>query len=113
MKKLFMIFAAAMTIYSAAAQETEEAPKSAYQFTVDKEIPTTSVKNQSSSGTCWSFAGIGFLESELLRMGKGTYDLSEMWIVRWSYYSKAVKYVRMHGTINFGGGGATGDVFDV
>ena len=68
--------------------------QSAYTFTVVKENPVTSVKNQASSGTCWSFSGVSFLESELLRKGKGTFDLSEMYIVRRNYEDKAEKYVR-------------------
>lgn len=84
-----------------------------YQFTNVKEIKTTSVKNQNRSGTCWSFSGISFLENELIRMGKGEYDLSEMWIVNYTYQDKADLYVRMHGISNFGAGAALIDVFDV
>lgn len=82
---------------------------SQYQFTVVKEIGKTSVKDQSRSGTCWSFSTLSFFESELLRMGKGEIDLSEMFIVRNAYYEKAVKYIRLHGKINFGQGGAFHD----
>ena len=78
-----------------------------------KDIPATSVKDQYSSGTCWSFAGIAFLESELLRTGKGEYDLSEMWIARHAYLDKARKYARMHGKAEFSQGGATHDVFNM
>ena len=53
-----------------------------YQFTDVVKVPATPVKNQASTGTCWCFATTSFMESELLRMGKGTYDLSEMFIVR-------------------------------
>lgn len=53
-----------------------------YQFTDVCRVPVTSVKNQASTGTCWCFATTSFMEAELLRMGKGTYDLSEMFIVR-------------------------------
>lgn len=113
-KSLLVIAALAIGALAANAQTPRPTPKEGvYEFTVTKAIPATSVKNQSSSGTCWSFAATGFLESELLKNGKGEYDLSEMWAARWSYYDKAVKYVRMHGTINFGGGGATHDVFNV
>ena len=72
-----------------------------YTFTVVKENPITPVKNQASSGTCWSFSGVSFLESELLRKGKGTFDLSEMYIVRRNYEDKAEKYTRLHGYLNF------------
>ena len=64
-----------------------------YTFTIIKEIPATPVKNQYRSGTCWSFSGISFFESELLRKGKGEFDLSEMFIVRNTYAEKARKYV--------------------
>ena len=91
----------------------EVAPVDSFLFTTVKENPITSVKNQASSGTCWSYSGLGFLESELLRKGKSEYDLSEMFIVYHSYSDKADKYVRMHGEINFAGGGSFYDVFYV
>ncbi|WP_304613287.1 aminopeptidase C [Paramuribaculum intestinale] len=53
-----------------------------YDFTVTDSVAATPVKNQASSGTCWCFATASFLESELLRKGKGEHDLSEMFIVR-------------------------------
>ena len=91
---------------------TAQSEKAAYDFTVVKENPITSIKNQASSGTCWSFAGVSFLESELLKMGKGTQDLSEMYIVRRNYEDKAVKYARLHGNLNFAGGGSFADVIE-
>jgi bleomycin hydrolase len=90
-------------------QETAEG----YQFTIQKSVKSTPVKNQNRSGTCWSFSGVGFLECELIRMNKGEFDLSEMWIVNRAYLDKADKYVRMHGNYNFGGGGAFFDVFNM
>ncbi|MDR0927563.1 MAG: aminopeptidase [Ignavibacteria bacterium] len=84
-----------------------------YIFTDVKVVPTTAIKNQNKSGTCWSFSGLGFIESELLRLGKGEYDLSEMFVVRKNYEDKAKKYVRYHGNINFAGGGAFHDVISV
>jgi aminopeptidase C len=83
-----------------------------YQFTVIKENPVTSVKNQGSSGTCWSFSGVAFLESELLKTGKGEHDLSEMYIVRRNYADKADKYVRLGGNLNFAQGGSFADVIE-
>ena len=96
-----------MSLFLKAQNETQ-----GYNFTVVKENPITSIKNQANSGTCWSFAGVGFLESELLKMGKGTHDLSEMYIVRRNYEDKAVKYVRLHGNLNFAGGGSFADVVE-
>ncbi|MCF6243218.1 MAG: aminopeptidase [Bacteroidales bacterium] len=81
-----------------------------YKFTDDIRLKDTPVKNQYRSGTCWSFSAISFLESELLRMGKGEFDLSEMWAVRNCYYDKGIKTVRLFGALNFGGGGAFHDV---
>jgi bleomycin hydrolase len=84
-----------------------------YSFNPIKVLNTTEVKNQYSSSTCWSFGGISLLESELMRTRNKTYDLSEMFIVRYAYIAKAKKYVRMHGHINFTAGGAANDVIEV
>lgn len=84
-----------------------------YEFTTVKELKVTPVKNQSRSGTCWSFSGVGFIESELLRLGKGEYDLSEMFVVNKSYIDKADKYVRLHGFLNYAQGGSFSDVLYV
>lgn len=82
-----------------------------YKFTDVKRIDVTSVKDQHRSGTCWSFSGLGFLEAEIIRIGKmDAPDLSEMFIVRNCYMDKAIKYVRLHGSLNMGGGGAFHDV---
>ena len=103
MKKLFGLSFFMFFIFSAWAGD-------GYKFTTIKENPITSIKNQASSGTCWSFSAIGFLESELLKTGKGEYDLSEMYIVRRNYEDKAMKYVRLSGNLNFSQGGAFTDV---
>ncbi len=85
-----------------------------YQFTDVKRLPVTSVKDQNRSGTCWSFSGLAFLEAEMIRLGKkNPPDLSTMFVVRNCYFDKAVKYVRLHGKLNLGGGGAFHDVIYV
>lgn len=76
-----------------------------YRFTIIKEVPSTPVKNQSVTSTCWSFSGISFLESELLRIGKKPYDLSEMFIVREAYIRKAEEYAKRNGECAFTPGG--------
>lgn len=81
-----------------------------YVFTPVKELKITPVKNQSRTGTCWCFSTLGFLESELIRQGKGELDLSEMYIVSHSYKDKADKFVRLHGDLNFAQGGSFQDV---
>jgi bleomycin hydrolase len=83
-----------------------------YIFTMKKDLACTPVKNQSSTSTCWCFSGISLFESELLRMGKKPYDLSEMYIVRHTYEKKADMYARMHGNSTFAGGGEYGDLLN-
>lgn len=94
----------------AAMTQTTYGQEKGYTFKDKTDIEVTSVKDQHRSGTCWSFAAISFLEAELLRAGKGEYDLSEMFLVRHCYVDKADKYVRMHGKTNYGGGGLAHDL---
>lgn len=105
MRKYLMIFSILIISIAVSAQGT-------YNFNVIKENPITSVKNQSSTGTCWSFSGVALLESELIRMNKGEFDLSDMYIVRKNYEDKAKKYARLHGSINFSQGGSFADVVE-
>lgn len=115
MKKTLLLAALAVVALGASAQKKKaaESPKKiGYTFTDTKINPATSVKNQASSGTCWSFSGVAFIESDLIKNGKGEHDLSEMWIVRHTYLDKAIKYARMHGNSTLSAGGATHDVFN-
>lgn len=84
-----------------------------FKFTDVKILPTTPVKDQNKSGTCWSFSGTSALEEEVLRQGGPELDLSEMFTVRQCYIDKAKKYIRMDGTINFAQGGGFADVLAV
>ncbi len=81
-------------------------------FKITKYIKNTPVKSQGSTGTCWSFATISFLESEAIRMNKPAMDLSEMYIVKHVYPEKAQKYVRLQGMGNFSEGGQAHDVLN-
>ncbi len=83
------------------------------KFTAIKKIETTPVKNQYISITCWSFAVISMLKSDLMQTGQGKIDLSEMYIVYNAYIEKAERFIRMHGNINFGGGGELNDPIDI
>lgn len=102
-----------LPVFGATAQTadtTAVAEPEGYQFTDTKFLPTTPIKNQAQSGTCWSFAGIALMENELLRMGKPEVDLSEMWIVRHCYLDKVDRFVRYHATCELAGGGGVVDV---
>ena len=79
MKKTILLAALGLISLSALAQDKPQ--EEGFVFTTVKENPITSIKNQNRSSTCWSFSSLGFLESELLRTGKGEYDLSEMFVV--------------------------------
>lgn len=103
--------AALIMPFAVSAQEAEEQEKEeGYVFTTVKEIPVTSVKDQNNSGTCWCYSGLGFIEAELIRMGKGEYDLSEMYIVHKTYDDRAMAAVRTHGDVSFSQGGSFYDV---
>lgn len=112
LKKIFMLSAAAVSLFTVYAdeKETKEAADSGFVFTDVKVIPTTSVKDQNKSGTCWCFATTSFFEDEILRKTGKELDLSEMFSVYHCYADKADKYIRMNGKINFAQGGSNLDV---
>ena len=95
------------------AQDATTKQPEGYRFSMESDIFATPVANQQRAGTCWSYATGGLVEAEMLRMGKPPVNLSEMFVVRMCYEEKAKRYVRMHGSCNFGGGGAVNDTFDV
>ncbi|MBO5873955.1 MAG: aminopeptidase [Rikenellaceae bacterium] len=106
MKRTILLAAALLLSVSTFAQKKEEG----FKFTVVKENPITSIKNQNRAGTCWSYSALAFIESELIRLGKGVYDLSEMYIVHNTYLDRADKAVRTHGDASFSQGGSFYDV---
>lgn len=111
--KYFLILAAiASTGLSLSAQKDTLRNKKdgGYFFTKINEAENTNVKNQCNTSTCWSFSTLSFLESELARKGKGSIDLSEMFIVRCAYVEKAINYIRMNGNANFNEGGEPHDI---
>ena len=109
MKRSILLAAALLgAVLTAAAQEANK--PEGYKFTDTKTVKTVPVTNQYKSGTCWCFSTVSFIEEEILRAGGPEIKLSEMWIVRNIYFEKAVKYVRLHGSLNFAVGGAAHDV---
>ncbi|MGE0078782.1 MAG: aminopeptidase C [Bacteroidales bacterium] len=113
MRRVVVFFNLLLFVFSfqfAIGQENEKSE--GYVFTPIKEIKSTSVKNQYRSSTCWSFSGVAFLESELIRMGKPEVNLSAMYVVRNAYNEKADRFIRFNGTNNFGPGGSYYDVIE-
>ena len=109
--RFYFTAALAMACLAVSAKESKTSPD--YEFTVVKENPVTSIKNQYRSGTCWCFSALSFLESEILRTTGMETDLSEMFVVGKSYRDRAVKYVRLDGHLNFAAGSSFGDVLHV
>lgn len=106
MKKISVTALVALNVMSAFAQgdtAQEESPYE-YKFTIVKEQPATPVKDQAKTGTCWCFAMTSFMESELLRTGKGEYDLSEMFVVRHNYVRRIKDNILRRGKGNVGPG---------
>ena len=107
MKKICMLVAALCLLpASMTAQDNAAAKNDTVKFTTVKENPITSIKDQNQSGTCWAFSSLGFLEAELLRMGKGQHDLSESFLVYHTYMDRADRAVRTHGDVSFSQGGS-------
>ena len=98
MKKLLI----SVAVFAFAIASFAQAP--GYEFTTVVSHKATPVKDQSSTGTCWCFATASFMESELLRMGKGEYDLSEMFIVRQKYMNQMEDNYLRRGKGNIGEG---------
>ncbi|WP_295126372.1 C1 family peptidase [uncultured Chitinophaga sp.] len=108
--KKWMMCAAMLCATAAFAQTKTNKDGSKYEFTTIKNLEATDVQNQGQTGTCWSFSGLSFFESEVLRAGKvKNLNLSEMFVVRNMYPLKAENYIRMHGKANFGEGGGFPD----
>ena len=118
--KRFIFFSAALLCLSvfASAQQRAAADLPEYTFTTVKAAPITPIKNQASSGTCWSFSAISFLESEAIRLcniqDEAKYpDFSEFYVVSNSYKERAEKFIRLDGKLGFSAGSGCGDVMDV
>ena len=114
-KSIFSLLFISITTVSLAqfgySEPVKNAEGSEYQFTKIAHLDATPVQSQGQTGTCWSFSALSFFESELIRQGNKNPDLlSEMYIVRKAYESKADKYIRMDGKVNFSEGGAFHDI---
>jgi C1A family cysteine protease len=65
MKKTLTLALLALITLGASAQEKVKDNKPV--FTVVKELPITSIKNQNRSGTCWDFSTLSYFEAEILK----------------------------------------------
>ena len=114
MKKIVLSLGLALgsmlSVSASSKAEPVNPDRTGFKFTDEIVIKTTPVKDQNKTGTCWSFSTVSFFENEILKATGKEVDLSEMFIVHHCYLDKAIKYVRMDGTINFAEGGNTHDV---
>ncbi|MBQ1634073.1 MAG: aminopeptidase, partial [Bacteroidaceae bacterium] len=90
----------------------KEDSKDSLIFTTIIEHPVTSIKNQNSSGTCWAYSSLAFLESEAIKKHpemKDDLDLCESFLISKTYVDRADKHVRTHGDASFSQGGSFED----
>jgi len=95
-----------------AQDEEKKATEDTLTFTTIIEQPVTSIKNQNSSGTCWAYSSLAFLESEAIKKNpalKDDIDLCESFLISKTYVDRADKHVRTHGDASFSQGGSFED----
>lgn len=112
----FLLLVASLFIWSNILSQEEDKENNdgnGYIFDTIVIVDSSPVKDQHRSGTCWAFASVSFLESEIIRQKGDVYDLSEMYVVRNTYPEKAKRYVRLHGNSNIGSGGQAHDLINV
>jgi bleomycin hydrolase len=103
-----LILISAFVQPSAADQADNETTSK--NFKIIKEVWRSPFKSQGETGTCWSFSTTSFLESEAHRLGRGDFELSQMFIAYHAYPEKAQRNARMHGSGVFAQGGLPHDV---
>jgi bleomycin hydrolase len=114
-KQILYLLVSVLLILPAQAQRKsgntaeKSAASAGFRFTPVVSLPATSVKDQAGTSTCWCFGTSSFIESELLRMGKGEYNISEMWIVRNNYIDRLKDNFEKQGKGNLGEGGLPHD----
>ncbi len=112
MKKLLTFALMALVCLGAAAAKKKAPAKNNNKpvFTVVKELPITSMKDQNRSGTCWDYSTISFFEAEILKATGKSYDLDESFVANKTYMERAIQVVRYHGDCQFAQGGSAEDV---
>ncbi len=99
-----------MIAINASAQDEKKAADNKPVFTVVKELPITSIKDQNRSGTCWNYSTLSYFESEILKKSGKTYNLCEAFVANKTYMDRAIQVVRLHGDCQFAQGGSAYDV---
>ncbi|MFT4062353.1 MAG: C1 family peptidase [Edaphocola sp.] len=108
-----LILSAQDNLVKSLEKNASDSSKAKFIFTETIGLANTPVKNQASSGTCWSYSTNSFLESEMVKAGKEPVELSQIFSARNVYNDKAENYIKMHGAITLGDGGACHDVINM
>lgn len=108
-KQLTMALLALLAIGAHAEDKKEKDNPNKPVFTVVKENPITSIKDQNRSGTCWAYSTLSFFEAEILKATGKTYDLCESFVTNKTYMDRAIQVVRLHGDCQFAQGGSVYD----
>jgi len=111
MKKTMLLALLAVCAMSASAVTKDNKKENPNKpiFTVVKENPITSIKDQNRSGTCWDYSTLSFFENEILKATGKTYDLCESFVANKTYMDRAIQVVRYHGDCQFAEGGSAYD----
>jgi aminopeptidase C len=110
MKKQFMVALLAVFALGASAESKKDSVNpNKPVFTVVKQNPITSIKDQNRSGTCWDYSTLSFFEAEILKATGKTYDLCESFVANKTYMDRAIQVVRLHGDCQFSQGGSAYD----
>lgn len=99
-----------MVLAPAGAAQEDGAVRTLGPYKVLHESPALKVLHQGRTGTCWSFATVSFLETEVARIKGEPVDLSEMYVVRQAILEKARRYMAFDGNAQFSQGGLSHDV---
>ena len=113
MKKIIALAMLAVVATGAKGKKQPKVDPNKPVFTIVKENPITSVKDQNRSGTCWAYSTLSYFESEILKSTGKTYDLCESFVANKDYMDRAVQVVRYHGDMQFAQGGSAYDVYYV
>ena len=113
MKKIIALALVALVASGASAKSKKQAKVDPNKpvFTVVKQNPITSIKDQHRSGTCWAYSTLSYFEAEILKSTGKTYDLCESFVANKDYMDRAVQVVRYHGDMQFSQGGSAYDVY--